>query len=58
MMQEIAVHLGFAGGLDEGAWGLEENVPLGNAGWRLGWGSFGWGYTMSSPSSSKEVTLP
>ena len=30
MMLEIAVHLGFAGGLGEGAWGLGENVPWGN----------------------------
>ena len=30
MMQEIAVHLGFAVGLDEGAWGLEEIEPRGD----------------------------
>ncbi len=58
MMQEIAVRLGFAGGLDEGAWGLEENEPWGNGERMLGWGLLRWGYTISSPSSSKEVTLP
>ena len=32
MMQEIAVHLGFAVGLDEGAWELAKNEPWGNEG--------------------------
>ena len=43
MIQEIAVHLGFAGGLDEGAWGFAENEPRGEWGKMLGWGLFGLG---------------
>ena len=32
MMQEIAVHLGFAVGLGEGAWELEEDEARGSGG--------------------------
>ena len=42
MIQEIAVCLGFAGGLGEGAWGLEENEPWGS-GEDAGGSLFGWG---------------
>ena len=58
MMLEITVRLGFAGGLRGCAWGLTENVSWERSVGFLeeAWGSGG--YTMSSPSISKEVTLP
>ena len=40
MILEIAVHLGFAGDLDEGAWGVVKNEPWGNGG--RCWGEFIW----------------
>lgn len=58
MVQGIAVRLGFAEGLRGCAWGLTEKVSWERSVgfWEEAWDSGD--YTISSPSISKEVTLP
>ena len=58
MVQGIAVRLGFAGSLRGCAWELTENVSWERS---VGFLEEAWDsgdYTISSPSISKEVTLP